>query len=72
MSRRLDDIWLVIERQGYASVWTVSINWDEAPRSRAMEQVMEYNILNFSTWEDDSTFEATFKKLLDRLGLFYK
>lgn len=39
---------------------------------RIMEQVMEYNILDFSTWEDDSKFGSTFNRLIDGLELFYK
>ena len=39
---------------------------------RIMEQVMEYNILDFSTWEDDRKFGSTFNKLIDGLELFYK
>jgi uncharacterized protein YjbI with pentapeptide repeats len=37
-----------------------------------MEQIMEYNILDFSTWQDDSKFDGTFRKLIDGLELFYK
>jgi len=37
-----------------------------------MEQIMEYNILDFSAWEDDAKFGNTFNKLIDGLGLFYK
>src|SRR5262249_11373756 len=39
---------------------------------RVMEQIMEYNILNFSTWMDDSKFDGMFRKLIDGLELFYK
>jgi hypothetical protein len=39
---------------------------------RVMEQVMEYNILDFSQWEDEGTFNAKFGKLLSGLDLFYK
>jgi hypothetical protein len=39
---------------------------------RIMEQIMEYNILDFSEWQDDSKFESMFRKLLDGLELFYK
>jgi hypothetical protein len=39
---------------------------------RLMEQIMEYNILDFSAWQDDSEFEGTFRKLIDGLELFYK
>jgi uncharacterized protein YjbI with pentapeptide repeats len=45
-----------------------SSHWPE----RVMEQIMEYNILDFSGWEDKSTFEAKFAKLLSGLDLFYK
>ena len=37
-----------------------------------MDQVMEYNILDFSKWEDDSQFGNTFNKLIDGLELFHK
>ena len=33
---------------------------------------MEYNILDFSKWEDDSQFGNTFNKLIDGLELFHK
>jgi uncharacterized protein YjbI with pentapeptide repeats len=39
---------------------------------RVMEQIMEYNILDFSEWRDDSKFEGMFRKLIDGLELFYK
>jgi len=39
---------------------------------RVMEQIMEYNILDFSGWEDDVKFEGIFRKLIDGLELFYK
>jgi hypothetical protein len=39
---------------------------------RIMEQVTEYNILDFSDWKDDSKFENTFNRLIDGLELFYK
>jgi len=39
---------------------------------RLMEQIMEYNILDFSKWEDDSKFKTAFNKLIDGLELFYK
>jgi hypothetical protein len=47
--------------------------WKNSPwPKRVMEQVMEYNILNFSAWQDDGKFENTFNKLIDGLELFYK
>lgn len=39
---------------------------------RIMEQIMEYNILDFSEWQDNSKFWDTFNKLIDGLELFYK
>ncbi len=43
-------------------------NWEK----RIMEQVMKYNILDFSAWEDEGKFGSIFKKLVDGLELFYK
>ena len=34
--------------------------------------IMDYNILDFSAWEDDSKFDSMFLKLIDGLELFYK
>jgi len=39
---------------------------------RIIEQVMEYNILDFSIWKDNSKFEKMFVKLIDGLNLYYK
>jgi hypothetical protein len=39
---------------------------------RVMEQIMEYNILDFSEWQDDAKFEGMFRKLIDGLELFYQ
>jgi uncharacterized protein YjbI with pentapeptide repeats len=39
---------------------------------RVMEQVMEYNILDFSAWMDDTKFKGTFNKMNDGLELFHK
>jgi hypothetical protein len=48
-------------------------SWQSSPwPKRVMEQVMEYNILDFSAWNDDGKFGNTFNKLIDGLGLFYK
>ena len=48
-------------------------SWKDSPwPKRVMEQVMEYNILDFSAWKDDGKFGSTFNKLIDGLGLFYK
>lgn len=46
----------------------MSSPWDQ----RIMRQVKKYNILDFSSWQDKSTFGTTFKKLVDGLQLFYK
>jgi len=48
-------------------------SWKKSPWSkRIMEQVTEYNILDFSAWKDDAKFKSTFNKLIDGLELFYK
>ena len=48
-------------------------SWKSSPwPARVMEQIMEYNILDFSAWEDDVKFEGVFRKLIDGLELFYK
>lgn len=39
---------------------------------RVMEQVREYNILDFSNWDDEAIFNYRFAKLLSGLDLFYK
>lgn len=48
-------------------------SWKNSPwAKRIMEQIMEYNILDFSEWKDGAKFESTFNKLIDGLELFYK
>ncbi|MBI5297940.1 MAG: toll/interleukin-1 receptor domain-containing protein [Chloroflexi bacterium] len=48
-------------------------SWKSAPwPARIMEQIMEYNILDFSGWDSAPIFEAKFSKLLSGLDLFYK
>lgn len=48
-------------------------SWKSAPwPARVMEQIMEYNVLDFSGWEDDTKFNEVFAKLLNGLDLFYK
>jgi len=48
-------------------------SWKDSPwPKRVKEQVMGYNILDFSKWKDDAEFGKLFKKLIDRLELFYK
>jgi uncharacterized protein YjbI with pentapeptide repeats len=39
---------------------------------RLREQIMEYNILDFSSWQDANDFQKMFGKLLAGLNLFYK
>ena len=39
---------------------------------RVMEQVTDYNILDFSKWEDDDEFDKAFDKLIQGLDLFYR
>jgi uncharacterized protein YjbI with pentapeptide repeats len=45
-----------------------SSRWPE----RVMNKILDYSILDFSAWEDDTKFNVTFRKLIDGLGLFYK
>lgn len=37
-----------------------------------MEQIMEYNILDFSKWKDDGEFGKLFNKMVTGLDMFYK
>jgi hypothetical protein len=39
---------------------------------RLREQIMEYNILDFSNWNDEAFFQRVFARLMDGLNLFYK
>jgi hypothetical protein len=39
---------------------------------RLREQIMDYNILDFSEWMDKDEFSKMFRKLIDGLDLFYK
>jgi uncharacterized protein YjbI with pentapeptide repeats len=39
---------------------------------RLREQIMEYNVLDFSAWQDEEFFRRTAGKLIDGLDLFYK
>jgi hypothetical protein len=43
-------------------------DWPEVLR----EQIMDYNILDFSKWEDEKELEKEFGKLIDGLDLYYK
>jgi hypothetical protein len=40
--------------------------------ARLMEQIMEYNILDYSNWKDDKTFGQVFNKMVSGLDMFYK
>ena len=40
--------------------------------ARLREQIMEYNILDFSDWQNDTAFKQKFERLIDGLGLFYQ
>jgi hypothetical protein len=47
--------------------------WKDCPWPvRLREQIMEYNILDFSNWKDESEFTKKFEKLVQGLDLFYK
>lgn len=39
---------------------------------RLHEQIMEYNVLDFSQWQDAAAFDRMFTKLVEGLGIFYK
>jgi hypothetical protein len=39
---------------------------------RLREQIMEYNIMDFSKWKDEEEFGRKFAKLVEGLDLFYK
>lgn len=39
---------------------------------RLREQIMEYNILDFSNWQDRVTFDRMYRKLAEGLDLFYR
>ncbi len=43
-------------------------HWPE----RLREQIMEYNILDFSAWQDEAFFRRAAARLIDGLDLFYK
>jgi len=45
-----------------------SCKWPE----RLREQIMEYNILDFSTWREEPKFQPMFMRLVKGLDLFYK
>jgi len=51
---------------------TLDDSWKSAPLpQRVTEQVLDDDLLDFSAWQDEREFEATFRKLLDGLGLSY-
>lgn len=45
-----------------------SCKWPE----RLREQIMEYNVLDFSGWKSDEVFQLMFARLIEGLNLFYK
>ncbi len=48
-------------------------SWKSAPwPARIMEQIMEYNILDFSGWKNPNTYNNRISKLISGLDLFYK
>ena len=47
--------------------WKLS-SWPE----RLIEQIKEYNILDFSAWNDESKFNTVFDKLITGLNLYYQ
>lgn len=58
-------------------VWNVGeniiVSWKDCHwPERLREQIMEYNILDFSDWKNEDTFRHMFGRLIDGLDLFYK
>lgn len=56
-------------------LWPVALDdswktcrWPE----RLREQIMEYNVLDFSSWQDSDYMRRMFTRLIEGLGLFYK
>ena len=48
-------------------------SWKDSQwEKHVMEQVMKYNILDFSEWQNDDKFDGMFRRLIDGLELFYK
>ena len=48
-------------------------SWKSSPwPERIMEQVKEYNILDFSKWDENANFKNMFGKLISGLNLYYK
>jgi hypothetical protein len=48
-------------------------SWKSSPwPERVMEQVLEYNILDFSAWQEESRFDDMFRRLVDGLNLYYQ
>lgn len=45
-----------------------SCKWPE----RLREQIMEYNILDFSDWYEESSFRQKFRRLISGLDMFYR
>jgi hypothetical protein len=53
---------------GDASLKTKDCEWE----ARLREQIMKYNVLDFSNWKDEAEFARKVAKLVERLNLFYK
>lgn len=51
----------------------LDVSWNDGhwPK-QGLERIMEFNILDFSAWQDDRRFEEMFGSLLERLDLFHK
>lgn len=48
-------------------------SWKSSPwPARIMDQIREYNILDFSDWRDNRRLDIMFQKLIDGLSVFYK
>jgi hypothetical protein len=60
-------------RRDMLCILVLDESWKSNPwPKRVMNLVMEYNIIDFSNWKDDSKFGSMFSTLIDGLELFYK
>jgi trehalose-6-phosphate synthase len=59
--------------KGVLCPFALDNTWEDcAWRARLREQILEYNILDFSNWQDETEFGKMFRKLVDGLDLYYK
>jgi hypothetical protein len=75
VEREITDIKKLEKEIGHVVLCAVALDdgWKSGrwPK-RVMEQIMGYNVLDFSGWRDRSRFADTFQSLIDGLELFNK